>query len=489
MGCGRPSLRQNAAPGRVFPAFTPRGPCVILGTVTDGQRRGRLRSRYFSMRVSVTTHRRAPSAADLRSAGEAAPSLALPWVAKLRYGLLAGESALILGAYFAFGVQLPIVWLSLPLAVAAASNLLLERFSGALGHRPALGILLTLDTVCLTALLALSGGPANPFTLLYLVQITLSAVILSKAWTWAIGGMSVAGFAFLFPAHVRVSVFESHHAAQGFSVHLAGMWIAFAAASLVITLFIGKVSEALRKREQETLSLRDQAARDERLTSIVTLAAGAAHELGTPLGTIAVVAKDLEMYAEAVRDREVAVEARLIRSEVDRCRRILEQMSARGAEPPGETPVRLSLNDALTGVRQSFAAPDRDLIETAVSGDRQEVVLPPEATRQALTALVRNALDAGDGSRPVWLTAECGRERLRFTVRDSGSGMRRETLDRVAEPFFTTKPEGRGMGLGTFLVRSFAEALDGSLEFESEPGAGTTVTLEVPLPNLDERSH
>ncbi|HMD71020.1 MAG TPA: ATP-binding protein [Bryobacteraceae bacterium] len=434
------------------------------------------------MRVSVT-QRRDLSAADLRSAGEAAPSLAFPWVAKLRYGLLAGECALILAAHYIFGVELPILWLALPVAVAALGNPLLERFTGAFRDRRALGILLTLDTLCLTALLSLTGGPANPFTLLYLVQITLSAVILSKEWTWVIGGLSVAGYAFLFPVHVRVPVFESHHTSEGFSVHLAGMWIAFAAASLVITIFIGKVSEALRRREQEALLLRDQAARDERLAAIVTLAAGAAHELGTPLGTIAVVSKDLELYAEReLGNGEVATEARLIRSEVDRCRGILQQMSIRGAEPLGETPVPLGLSEALGSVKQGFISPERELVRTEVAGEGQEVTLPPDATRQALTALVRNALDASDGSHPVLLTAECAQGKLRFTVEDSGCGMRRETLDRVAQPFFTTKPPGRGMGLGTFLVRAYAEALNGSLEFESEAGAGTKVTLELPLP-------
>jgi len=386
-------------------------------------------------------------------------------------------------------VPLPISWLTLPLAVAAVSNLLLHRFIRAFDDRHVLGILLTLDTLSLTALLSLTGGPANPFTLLYLVQITLSAVILSKQWTWAIGWLSVVGFGFLFPVHVHVPVFESHHTSEGFSVHLAGMWIAFAAASFVITLFIGKVSEAMRKREQEALELRDQVARDERLASIVSLAAGAAHELGTPLGTIAIVSKELELHGESMLgSAEVATEARLIRSEVDRCRRILQQMSARGAELAGETPVLLNLGEALGSVKAGFASAERDLVRTDVSGECQEVVLPPDATRQALSALVKNALDASEGSRPVWLTAQCAGGRVSFTVRDSGCGMRRETLERVAEPFFTTKPPGRGMGLGTFLVRAYAEALNGSLEFDSEAGAGTTVTLELPIPTDDERA-
>jgi two-component system sensor histidine kinase RegB len=395
---------------------------------------------------------------------------------------LAGQVALILAARFVFGVNIPIPWLALPLAVAAVSKLRLQRFAGAFSDRRILGILLTLDTLCLTAVLSLTGGPANPFTLLYLVQITLSAVILSKEWTWALGGLSVACFAFLFPVHTVVPVFESHHTSQGFSVHLAGMWIAFAAASLVITVFIGKVSEALRKREQETLLLRDQVSRDERLSSIVTLAAGAAHELGTPLGTIAVASKDLELYAtDVVQNRVVAEEARLIRAEVDRCRQILQQMSARGAQPLGEAPVPLGLGEALDSVKQGFAARERDLVQTEVTGESREVVLPPDATFQALTALVRNALDASDGSHAVSLSAECVGGKLRFTVQDSGCGMARETLDRVAEPFFTTKPPGRGMGLGTFLVRAYAESLDGSLEFESAAGVGTKVILELPL--------
>ena len=218
------------------------------------------------MRVCVT-ERRVPSPADLRSAGELAPSLALPWIVKLRYGVLAGQIVLILLTHFVFGVSLPIQWLAIPLALTAASNLLAYRCARRFGDRPALGYLLAFDTICLTALLALTGGPANPLSLLYLVQITLSAVILSKEWTWSLGALSVVCFGFLFWAHVRVSVFEAHHTSEGFSVHLVGMWIAFVAAALLVTVFIGKVSEALRRREQEVLLLQSQLARHERLAA------------------------------------------------------------------------------------------------------------------------------------------------------------------------------------------------------------------------------
>jgi len=126
----------------------------------------------------------------------------------------------------------------------------------------------------------------------------------------------------------------SHHIEEeGFSPHLVGMWIAFVIAAGLITFFTGKISDALRKRDRDVLTLQEQVAKSERLASLVTLAAGAAHELGTPLGTIAIVAGELEHYAGNIaRNDAVLVDSRLIRSEVERCRRILERMSAQSAE-------------------------------------------------------------------------------------------------------------------------------------------------------------
>ena len=432
------------------------------------------------MRINLT-ERPNQAVPDLRPAGELAPSLALPWIVRLRYGVLIGQTTLILAARYVFEIELPIGWLALPLAVMAASNLLFHRASAALGIRRALGSFLALDTVCLTALLALSGGPANPFSLLYLVQITLSAVVLSREWTWGLGILSMACFGFLFPLHVRVSIFEGHHTNEGFSVHLIGMWIAFATGTLLITVLIGKISEALRKREQEVLSLQHQLSRHERLASIVTLSAGAAHELGSPLATIAIAAKDLELAASTLENGSaIDSDARLIRSEVERCRQILLQMSARGAEPQGEVLSTVDLGSFLETVRQGFDSQAQRLIQVTTSGNASCVVLPREAARQALSALIKNALDSSPDGLPVSVSAEATEKCVRFVVIHLGSGMGPEILERIGEPFFTTKAPDNGMGLGTFLVRVFAERLGGDLIFESEPGKGTRATLELP---------
>lgn len=429
---------------------------------------------------------------DPTLAANLAPNLALPWVVRLRYGMAAGEAAIILGIAYGSRFAVPLLGTLVPLAVILASNVLLGRLRTLPLRFPqeTIGAIFCLDTLCLTALLGLTGGPMNPFSLLYLVQITLSAVVLRKAWTWALGVLSTVCFGLLFFFYEPSAAFQTHHAEQGLSPHLVGMWIAFVTAAALIAFFTGKIADSLRTREQEVLVLQEQVAKHERLASLVTLAAGAAHELGTPLGTIAVVARELERYAANVAGNDAVLEdARLIRSEVDRCRRILEQMSVRSAEPTGETPARIGMHDLLTSVVEQFPESQRALVRIELADEALAAVLPAKATAQSLAALLKNALDANCENRPILLTALTTGSELRIAVRDQGHGMPGHVLRRIAEPFFTTKEPGKGMGLGTFLVRTFAERLGGSVRFESTPGGGTTVTLELPIDSSGRSAH
>ena len=421
---------------------------------------------------------------------DVAPDLALPWVLRLRYGIVAGEAAIILCMAYVFHVNLPVVWTLAPLLAILGSNVVLARFRRISAPNPEkiLGGIFATDTVCLTVILGLTGGPVNPFSLLYLVQITLSAVVLNKIYTWGLGILSTACFGLLFWVHAPLPILEAHHPNQGLSPHLTGMWFAFMIAAALITFFTGKISDALRIREQEVLKLTDQVGKHERLASLVTLAAGAAHELGTPLGTIAVVARELERSASGASADEVLDDARLIRSEVERCRLILERMSVQGAEPMGETPRQLAMADLLNRVRDQF--PSHQRVYISIDADpAASVIVPEHATIQSVSALVQNALDASNENRPVRVTASQYGPHVRISIADQGSGMTETVLRRIGEPFFTTKDPGKGMGLGTFLVRTFAERLGGSLSFDSVAGSGTTVTLELPVNTTSKPKH
>src|SRR5262249_10261948 len=173
------------------------------------------------------------SDADPRFAGETARQLALRWVIRLRYGLIGGEVALIAALSFGLEIPLPLILIAPAIGLQILSNWLLRIRTNHLGGgaEHVVGALFCLDTLCLTLILALSGGPANPFSLLYLVQITFSAVVLRKWWTWALGVLSTLSFGMLFWISRDVPAFHEHTQSGEFSLHLLGMWIAFATAA------------------------------------------------------------------------------------------------------------------------------------------------------------------------------------------------------------------------------------------------------------------
>ena len=415
---------------------------------------------------------------------DAAPNLALPWVVRLRYAMVLGGAVTLGGVAYLLGFYPALLWTIAPLVSVLATNFWLHRVASRLVRAPQtiLGFIFLLDTICLTAVLGLTGGPMNPLSLLYLVQITLAAVVLKKQWVWGLGVLASLCFGLLFVLHVSLKGSHLHSGEPGLSSHLAGMWIAFVIAAALISFFTSRVSNALRLREQEVLALLEHVARQERLTSLVTLAAGAAHELGTPLGTIAVVARELELYAPTLEDSDaVRDDAKLIRSEVERCEHILQRMSTDGAEPVGESPRAIQIGELLRQTLQEIPDPRRCHIAVDAAGAPTDLFLPVRATVQSLAALLGNALDAGTDDAQVILRAQSHDSEIVFSVCDHGCGMSDETLRRIAEPFFTTKEPGKGMGLGTFLVRTFAQRLGGELSYQSAPGNGTTATLTLPV--------
>ncbi len=395
------------------------------------------------------------------------------WLLKLRWAQIAGQAATVMVATRL--VETPLPWSALALLVAAGalSNLILERW---LRRRPAVrdwhvaGIM-ALDVALLTALLYLTGGPINPFGFLYLVQIALATVLVPAVFSWSLVALSFACFGLLLIDHRPLVV--SHRA------HTIGMWVALGVASAFIVTFLWRVTAALAERERELDDARNLTARQERLASLATMAAGAAHELATPLGTVALVAKELERHLDGVGPPHLIEDARLIREQVGRCRAILDQMAG-GAGAAGESlstvTVVTLVDEALTGARGEPRVVRQ--LGTAGAGT---VRVPARAVSQALRSIITNAQDASSPSSEVVVACAIRAEVLAIDVTDRGPGMSAELLARIGEPFFTTKQPGRGMGLGLYLARAVFESVGGVLLIDSTPGQGTRVTVTVPV--------
>lgn len=435
------------------------------------------------------------------------------WLLKLRWAGGVGQLITVLFVQFVMQIELPLLPLLTIIAIQFTTNFLLHV--GLSQHRETawgqrwlqgdwlLGSIVVFDIVLLSGLLYFTGGPSNPFSIFYLVNIALSGVLLKARWAWLVSGLAVVCYTLLgwfhhpLPALGEImvppvaTVEPDSDWARERVLFSRGLFVALATSAGFIVYFILRLTTELAHRERELSQAQRRKAEGEKLEALATLAAGAAHELASPLSTIAVVAKELEVHLRKSEADPLAVEdAQLIRTEVARCREILDQMASNAGEATGEamrwvTPAEL-IDATLNGLKA-----ERD-VEVEIDSTARDVRLfaPQHALAQALRGLVKNALDASDSDQPVQISARCQQQILHLELTDRGVGMSPEILNRVGNPFFTTKEPGKGMGLGIFLARKVIERQGGSLEFSSLPHRGTTVTITLPdvepLPKSEE---
>jgi two-component system sensor histidine kinase RegB len=415
------------------------------------------------------------------------PDVTVPWLVRLRWLVVAGQAA---AMAVAWQLGLTVTWWLFGLAVVlgTVSNVMLavDWIPARWPHAHVLGGVLVLDVALLTVLLAASGGPSNPFTVLFLVNITLSAVVLSARWTLIVALLSVLGFGLLFllpgGAADPHAGHHGHSAATGASGrlgHLEGMWVAFVLATALTAFFVRRVSQAIASQREQIASLREAAARNARLAALTTLAAGAAHELGSPLGTISVAAHEARRGAAAMDGAgELAEDLRLIELEVERCQEILHKMAARASQTTDDDSP-LTPDELARRIRDHLG--DRaDRVDLTLTTRGLALHVPSEQMVQSVVALVRNGLDASGPDARVTVELTESATEVRLAIQDRGRGIPGDVLPHIGEPFFTTKQPGRGLGLGVFLARAFFESRGGALTIESTPGFGTRALISLP---------
>ena len=412
----------------------------------------------------------------------------LPWLVRLRWTTAAIEACIaLLGSAFPH-LDLALDHIALLLIVVAMNNaaFALWMSSGRVLPRPVAAIGLALDMLILTKLLEMTGGPVNPFAAIYVVQVLLASLTLGAWWAAALGGAAVVGISVLaYRSALELAVV--HHRLNDIPTHLFTMWIGAVATAELVAHFVVRVSDVLARRERELESMRVRAARSDRLVALTTLAAGAAHELSSPLATIALASRELE-HAATARGTvpDLADDARLIRGEVDRCRAILDQMSGRAGGIAADDPALVDLSAVLDDVRARLAPELAARLKVQLPASVRAVRIPRVGFAQVVLSLVKNAFDATiDSASAVIVEVEQSPDGLRVAVHDRGLGFSDTALRHAGEPFFTTKEPGRGLGLGLFLARVFAERLGGTLKLQSDRGAIAILDLPMAAPSME----
>ncbi len=402
------------------------------------------------------------------------------WLIRLRFGAVLGQLAVILAVRELLHTALPLPALGAVLALELLVNawaIALVRRGADIGERH-VTLSVSLDLLLFSALLYFSGGPANPFSFLYLIHIALAAVVLPSRTSYLLVSAALGCSLGLFWLHQPLPHDHSQHQHE-YSWHMRGMWVAFGLAAVFIVYFIQRVLRELRQIEEQLLASRERATRGEAVAALAMLSAGAAHELASPLSTIALASGELlRRLPEGSAGATARDDVLLIKSQVERCRAILDQLAAEAGQAKGSSFGAMGWPELVKASLDGFDP--RRVEVTTPTGAPLEVIGSLSAISQALRNLINNALDASEPNGAVRVDIRQSEGELSCQVSDDGSGMSADVLARATEPFFTTKPPGKGMGLGLFLVQSVAQQMGGRLELDSGPGRGTQAKLVLP---------
>lgn len=411
---------------------------------------------------------------------------------QLRWIALFGQVVTIVFAQSAFGLDLRLTPMGLILISLAALNVLSTFRARALAlaqvevRNAELLANLLFDVAALTALLYCSGGVTNPFIFLYPLQVTLGAVLLEGWAQWAVVAITIVCFAGLTRWYIPLAT-PAGGAAELTDLYDVGLFICFVLDATLLAVFVSRINRNFRNRDARLAALRQRAAEEDLIVRMGLLASGAAHALGTPMATMAVILGDWQRMPLFRTHPELLQEIGDMETEVQRCKTIIGGILRSAGEPRGEAPTvtttRHFIEDAVKEWRSSrpvdaFAYVDR------LADDRSMVA--DAVLKQAIYNVLDNALEAS----PHWVGLEASQddEALTLSVRDRGPGFAPEIIEQLGKPYNTSK--GReGGGLGLFLVYNVVRKLGGTITAENREGGGAEVKVRLPLGVLSVEDH
>jgi len=391
-----------------------------------------------------------------------------------------GQGALLLYSFFILNAELN-QWLttSTLLAMALLNFMTLIRLQSSVPATPLeLFIQLIADILLYSLLLYQVGGSNNPFSSLLLMPLILSATTLNRHFTWAIALLACLCYSLLLKYNIPITLPNTGHKHQAdalMNLHMTGMWINFLIIAALITYFVVNISQHLKQQEHVLIKAREQRLRDQQLLSLATMAAGTAHEMGTPLATMRVLLH--EMSLDHRDDPELNDDIQILQSQVENCSERLKQLANSVKEEHEQArllPAETFLNELLN--RWQILRPDARFEAPRLSGETATQILSSIPLQQAFINLLNNAADACQ--EPLTITLDYIGHNIIVKIHDQGPGIPLEKAEDIGKPFITTK--GKGLGIGLFLTASALTSYGGEVRLYNHPEGGTLTEVTLP---------
>lgn len=402
---------------------------------------------------------------------------------QLRWLAVAGQVVTIAVVAFAFEVDLPLIPMAAVLAALVTLNIasLIRVWRRTRIRQSELFGALVFDVAALTVQLYLSGGGTNPFAFLFLLQVTLGAVLLETRAAFALVGLTGLCFTHI-TVFYRPLDLPQRFSESMFSLHMDGVLICFVLNAVLLVVFVTRINRNVRERDARLADLRQQATEEAHIVRMGLLASGAAHELGTPLSTLSVILGDWRRMPALMADPELSQEIDAMREQVQRCKTIVTGTLLSAGEARSESAGVTTLQAFLDALVADWRArrPEADLTyENAADGTQR--IVSDSALRQAIVNVLDNAAEASPTGIVFRVAEQDGV--LTLAVVDSGPGFPQSMLDGMGTPYQSSKGGG-ARGLGLFLVSNVLRKLGGELVVRNAAGGGAVVTLALPLSAL-----
>jgi len=408
--------------------------------------------------------------------------LRLNTLIRLRWLAVVGQSITVIFVAWGLGFPFPVMSCFALIFSSAALNMYLALDYPESHRLPPIAAfaILTFDALQLSGLLYMTGGLTNPFALLLTVPVVISATSLPLGMTAMLGGVVMAMSTLLAFFHLPLPWYDGAELAMPF-VFTAGVWVALVSSITFTAIYAFRVAEEARLLANALSATELVLQREQHLSALDGLAAAAAHELGTPLATIALVAREMERSLGA--DEAHAEDVKLLRSQTERCREILKQLTSLSTESEAHL-ARLPL----TSLVEEITAPHRDF-GISIKLDPGERQGPEPVGRRnpgviyGLGNLVENAVDFA--KERVVIRWRWNDNEVAFAIVDDGPGFPPDIVGRIGEPYMSTRQgveRGGGLGLGLFIAKTLLERSGATLVFSnsSKPGEGAIVEISWP---------